>query len=298
MYSEAEYNPLECIEIIDNGIGFNDECYSRFKLFYDQSKGKNNKGSGRVQYLSRFGIVYFESVYEVDRKYFCRKFEYGKKYINNQFIKEISNEENAAKKSSTKVVFKEFLDKKENEFYTKIKLKEWKQCVLSQYLLKLAFIKEPFNIVFNLLVNDGCKDTVTLTNQDLPPSVNDMSVEVPYLKKEIEKDNKIKWVESSNHEIINIKTFQIPIDSYHKNESAYFSKNIKVASFSFPQIKRNTVLDGCYNITGIFGDYLDDERNVDSGRTSFRIPTKSEYEKKLSGGDDLFLGSQGRILFL
>ena len=44
------------ISIVDDGDGFNTENFKRLERLYDESKNKNNLGSGRVQYLHFFKV--------------------------------------------------------------------------------------------------------------------------------------------------------------------------------------------------------------------------------------------------
>lgn len=54
---------FEKLIIKDNGDGFNDANFSRIISYKDISKGKHNKGSGKIQYLLFFGLTEFQSVY-------------------------------------------------------------------------------------------------------------------------------------------------------------------------------------------------------------------------------------------
>src|SRR5690606_36836184 len=47
----ADKRALALIEIADNGMGFDDANFARFEILLDASKGFNNRGSGRVQFL-------------------------------------------------------------------------------------------------------------------------------------------------------------------------------------------------------------------------------------------------------
>ncbi len=52
------------ISIVDDGSGFTDESFSRLERLYDESKNKNNLGSGRIQYLHFFKSTQIDSVYQ------------------------------------------------------------------------------------------------------------------------------------------------------------------------------------------------------------------------------------------
>ena len=57
--------PRELIDISieDNGVGLDSENYTRLITFKDDTKGFNNRGSGRLQMIHYFQYVIFESVY-------------------------------------------------------------------------------------------------------------------------------------------------------------------------------------------------------------------------------------------
>ena len=69
---------LDFIEISDSGVGFNDESFYRYERLLDKSKGFNNRGSGRLQYLHRFGEVSFRSIYYQGDGCYLRKFSSNK----------------------------------------------------------------------------------------------------------------------------------------------------------------------------------------------------------------------------
>lgn len=69
---------LEFIEITDTGVGFNDESFDRYERLLDRTKGFNNRGSGRLQYLHRFGEISVKSIYCQDENFYIRKFSSNK----------------------------------------------------------------------------------------------------------------------------------------------------------------------------------------------------------------------------
>lgn len=69
---------LEFIEITDTGVGFNDESFDRYERLLDRTKSFNNRGSGRLQYLHRFGEISVKSIYCQDENFYIRKFSSNK----------------------------------------------------------------------------------------------------------------------------------------------------------------------------------------------------------------------------
>lgn len=69
---------FERFEIEDSGVGFNDVEYDRFKRIFDSRKGKNNQGSGRIQFLHFFQETEFKSTF-YDKNAAYRRFS---KYLS------------------------------------------------------------------------------------------------------------------------------------------------------------------------------------------------------------------------
>lgn len=66
------------IEIIDNGIGFNEENRNSFDTFYSSYKQPHGgKGFGRFMYKKYFNNVKIESIFEDNKKYKKRIFNFG-----------------------------------------------------------------------------------------------------------------------------------------------------------------------------------------------------------------------------
>ena len=61
--TEGENSGLAKLVVTDNGIGFDDANFERLKVFKDDTKGFNNRGSGRLQLLHSFSHVKYESTY-------------------------------------------------------------------------------------------------------------------------------------------------------------------------------------------------------------------------------------------
>lgn len=75
---ESERVDLQSINIIDNGIGFDSENFNRLKTFKDDTKGFNNRGSGRIQMIHSFQIVNYKSSYKENGNIYHREFTLSK----------------------------------------------------------------------------------------------------------------------------------------------------------------------------------------------------------------------------
>lgn len=85
---EGEIYELSRMAITDNGIGFDEENFNRLQIFKDESKGFNNRGSGRLQLLHFFHIAQYESVFRQGDEIWERKFilSKGPDYLDRNSI--------------------------------------------------------------------------------------------------------------------------------------------------------------------------------------------------------------------
>ncbi|MCD0457277.1 hypothetical protein LPB85_17680, partial [Chryseobacterium sp. LC2016-27] len=68
--------PIKSFEILDNGIGFNNENLNSFKEFDSEKKAKiGGKGIGRLVCLKLFSKLIFDSIYIENNKFYERSFE-------------------------------------------------------------------------------------------------------------------------------------------------------------------------------------------------------------------------------
>ena len=84
----AEGTDLHSINIIDNGIGFDSQNFNRLKTFKDDTKGFNNRGSGRIQLIHSFQLVNYKSFYNEEGEIYFREFTLSKmkRFIDNNSI--------------------------------------------------------------------------------------------------------------------------------------------------------------------------------------------------------------------
>ena len=79
----GEWRNME-IELSDNGVGFTEERFNKFKKLLDVEE-TSHKGLGRLVYLCYFDTVRIESVFEPGR---ARKFEFNDAFEGNCEIEE------------------------------------------------------------------------------------------------------------------------------------------------------------------------------------------------------------------
>ncbi len=81
------------LELTDNGLGFTDERFAKFKKLLDVEE-RTHKGLGRLVYLCYFDCVRVESVYEPGR---LRKFEFNEDFAGENEIAETAQEQTGSK---------------------------------------------------------------------------------------------------------------------------------------------------------------------------------------------------------
>ena len=60
----SDFHDFQSVHVTDNGEGFTDENFERFVTLFDDTKGYNNFGTGRIQFLHYFKYTQIRSVYK------------------------------------------------------------------------------------------------------------------------------------------------------------------------------------------------------------------------------------------
>lgn len=134
MFEEDNENNLKNLQkiiITDNGIGLNEESFTRLLNLRDNSKSKNNKGTGRIQYLHYFDDTIFESVYKVGDNNFrkiCLTLSKKEAFLQaNAILRKDFDEETDIDKTYAKVELHTILDyKNDAKFYNALLLSDVK----------------------------------------------------------------------------------------------------------------------------------------------------------------------------
>lgn len=280
---QDETKTLERIEISDNGIGFNEENYERFNAFFDRSKGHNNRGSGRVQFMHFAEKTEVTSYYHKDGKVFKRNFTCKpRKFIDEPIIDEEANSTESI--GSTIAMSNLRYDEEARRFFDSLTLADFRRTLKSQYLLRMYLAKcqnaalvPSFTIEFH--VNKDQPNVDTLTAQDISTQrVGEMSV--PYVKIRDPKSDDIEWVPQRQRvERLHWAHFKLNESDLPENGVLLCSKQIAVQALRFTALKKADVVDGFRYLTAIYGDALDNPDNVSHDVDRFTLPTRAEVEK-------------------
>ena len=266
----GERSTIKDISIEDNGIGFNEQSYARLVVFKDDTKGFNNRGSGRIQMIHFFQQVFFDSIYQEGTNLMKRKFvlSKAKSFIEKNTILYQIEEPSIIQDLEIRTVVKMSLfieNKKDVDKYTNQPLSEIKRELIKHFLLHFCSIRASLpsiNIVYS--INEVEKERDQITVDDIPtPTRTDVTIEVPICT--ISED--MKRIENIDGEVVPIEILPYKISSEELSSS-----EIKITS-------KGEISDTAkIKITCI-----DPDASLDNYRFLFLL--KSDYFDQLEGDE-------------
>ena len=204
---------LSEITFIDNGIGFNDENFLRFRRLHDDSKNFFNHGSGRIQYIHFFETVEFESRYKdatSSTGIFKRviKLSKSKSFLEqNSIMYYYEPKEDKEKNISTKITFKKLLKEDDQKFYNKLSVEELKKRIITHYLDYFCENRDTFpSIIIKSFENNREIDKVKISTIDIAEEDKNDTIEIEY--KGFANDRKT-LIKSEKTEKFHIKVFKL-----------------------------------------------------------------------------------------
>lgn len=299
-YSGTAEGPrnLEAATIEDNGVGFTDENYSRFEEFINKSKGYNNRGTGRLQYLHRFEQIKVESVFVGERK---MKREIVLNPTSFITAHDVTHCEDNATSYSKVSMLRPIFSTKDNERYENLTAESLAEEIRQKYLLRFFLDEQDpsakipnISIVFSL--NGQNMDPVKVWEVSLPKPEKTGSLNISYSKVQDATADKPIWTSvSGKSEQLKWAQFKFPESYQNKNKIFLCSKNVAVQNVPFNDLKVNDTFEGSRFLTFFYGDVLDRPENVSDSVDSFTFPQKSDVERSL---DDLFFDPDKEYLFM
>lgn len=293
-----EVNELEKIEIVDNGAGFTPTSYERFLEFFDKSKGYDNKGTGRLQFLHRFNKIEVESVYEVQGELHQRSFTCS---ANNFIQSETDDVCSPSTEFLTKITLSECtVEGEEKAFFDGLTVEEIIREVKKHFLLRFYLDTQKEDLtapkITVVFVKDGEKvGSQSLVAENIPDPQETGEIKVPYLKIVDAKADKIAWKKvEGREEVISWAHFKVPEDELENNDVFLCSKDMPIQALPFKQIKRKESIDGFKYLTAFYGEVLDRPENVSDTVDCFKFPIKKDIEASVS---DLFFDAEEEFLF-
>lgn len=157
---EASDWPNMVLRLTDNGEGFTDERFGKFKKLLDVEE-RTHKGLGRLVYLCYFDNVRVESVFEPGK---VRMFEFNEDFVGSNTIKDTSHQE-----TGTNLFFEGFNNEKIGKT-DYLKPAYIKKALLENFYLKFYRAKlVGKHIVVNITLKvGGASSTETINSSALP----------------------------------------------------------------------------------------------------------------------------------
>lgn len=282
---EGESIDLVSLTIEDNGIGFDEESFKRLIVFKDDTKGFNNRGSGRIQMVHTFKQSKYESVYQEGDAIKKRSFVLSKldRFITHNTIvyntqEPIDADEGEEIKTTLKM--SETWFPKDAKEYVKLGCDDIKKALISHYLLALCNLKATLpsiNIVYQIGGEE--KDRERIVADDIPnPSFNDIHISVPLCR----MSDDMKRIEKAGEETvdINVMPYKINADELVVSEIKITSKGeiSDTTKVKLTCIDPNAVLDDSRYLFLLSSDYFDNLDGDDRG--NIEIIDKTEFKKR------------------
>lgn len=286
--TEGKNSDLAKMVIVDNGIGFDNENFKRLQVFKDESKGFNNRGSGRLQLLHSFTTVQYESTYQQGNNLKKRKFilSKGEAFISKNAILELIEEgESEDGEIRTKLSLTGLREASDEKFYKEKSIDEIKEALISHYIMQFCALGTSIpSIAITYYQHTERKDYRLITINDIPkPSAKDQTIKVPICK--ISTD--MKRVELTGDKVnVTIKSFKLPSSQIKRNAVKMTCKkeiidSVKVRMDCLPA---EMEIDSKRYLFLLSSDYFD--KNMGDTRDSFELLNKTDFKKKakLHGG--------------
>ena len=277
---------LEKIIVNDNGLGLNESSFERLKTLRDDSKSKNNKGTGRVQYLHFFDDTIFDSVFkDKDGSYRHMVLTLSKKEAflkQKAILRKDVDETSELKDSYATVEFKYILDSKiDGKYYNELPLDFLKSELIIHFLSKFCESRDKMpQIELKRFENDELIKELTIKDEDIPTPEYTKEVEVHYSK--LGEKNKVE--ESLKTEIFTLLSFVQPKERLAKNSIYFVSNGALAQEEKVDGLQKTDVINDKRYLFLLRGDYFNEVE--DDLRGNLHLVKESEFKKQSE--DNLF----------
>lgn len=273
------------LTIEDNGVGFDEKNFNRLVVFKDDTKGFNNRGSGRIQMVHTFKQSKYESIYRDGDAIKKRSFVLSKleRFINNNTIiyntQEPAEPDEGEDIKTTLRMSETWLPKDAKEL-VKLGCDDIKKALISHYLLALCNLKSTLPSI-NIIYQIGGieKDRERIVADDIPnPSFNDIHISVPLCRMSDDMKRIVKAGEETVD--INVMPYKINAEALAVSEIKITSKGeiSETTKVKLTCIDPNAVLDDSRYLFLLSSDYFD---NLDGDeRGNIEILDKTEFKKR------------------
>jgi hypothetical protein len=275
--TKTEKCSLVNITISDNGIGFNEKEFNRFYTLRDNSKNRNNKGTGRIQYLHCFETTKFISTYKDSNsatKFRQCIFTLSKSpsfLRHNAIINVEKNDEIASKATGTKVIFLTPTGKKDADNYANLSAEEIKDRIIKYFLNYFCENRNSLpKMTISRIIDNDIELSVSIEEHDIPMPRHTEPLLINY---SVLQDNRI--IPMKREEGFTITVFLIEDKKLPSNSIALTSKGTEAKKFDIESLLPNEKIDGYRYLVLVSGDYID-KKDSDL-RGDIKILTSQQY---------------------
>ena len=263
---------LLSVSVKDTGHGITRKDLIRLKRLYDESKGYNNLGSGRVQYLHFFNRTDIHTVYNEDGRTFAQRFVMSIGFFEKQHSvlwmgKPEEVEEGTP--TGTTVTFSLLRDDKDKKEYDELSAEKLKETVWNHYLGRLCLhVPHCPNIYFREYVMEVEDESAvrSITNDDIPKH----EYSIPFKVKFTKYTRTGQYVKTSKTADFTLQSFKLPVKTQRSNEVKVMSKGEAVSGsgMRFPLVANAPKIDDCYRLFLLSSSYLTDKDTDQRGQLS------------------------------
>jgi len=287
LLKESKY--LGKIVVEDNGIGFDDTSFSRFETLLDKSKGYNNRGSGRIQFVHRFGRVDVTSFYSNRGKHLRRRFSCSSvRFVYDNKVED--DPENRVSGTVMSLSASESLGR-DKEYFDTLSINEvtrnLKRHLLLRYYLESKKRQGRAPVIAVIFTHNGeIFDHGEIRPDDMPKPTETGNVVVNQTKLKDPKSSYIDWQPVIGKEqILKWAHFRLSEGDLDHNAVWLCSKGVTVTQLNYDVVMKYESVQGHRYLTAFYGDVLDKEDNVSDSVDSFRFPDRKKIEEEIREGD-------------
>jgi hypothetical protein len=297
---DEETHTLDFISIEDNGIGFTTDNLVRFKELAENTKGLNNRGTGKIQIFCRFDEISIDSAFNEagNRKALKANWKVTGEY------EELFPDPRTQTDTKTIVKMSAFSgNDKEQEFFVRYlgSIDELKRDVLKRFLLRLwlGVTKSQLTLTIRTLLEteEKCEFTFNQANIPTPDKEEIITINTEQAITSNKKGTEIEWVPVEPKNELILRRFKLANSDVNENGIYMCSKDIVVEPFKFPAVRKNANFQGFRYLTSISGDLLDAPMNVNQSVDGFKFPSKKKTEEELKNGSASLFNSENKFVF-
>ena len=269
--------------ITDNGIGFDDDNFKRLKVFKDDTKGYNNRGSGRIQFIHSFTTATYESIYKDGEIHKFRKFVLSKSehflQKNSIIYLEQENDLDDNIEQTTSLSLDKPRIKADIKYFNELTIDNIKKELIDHYILYFCVNRNNLPMInINYYQSTSIIASRTIVKDDIPEtSHDDVSVNVPLSK--ISSD--MKRIENTHDAVdIQIKSYKLPIGQLRRNEIKVTCKGevVDYVKVKLDCLPAEMQINESFFLFLLSSPYFDE--HVGDNRDTLEILNKTEFKKR------------------